>query len=300
MHTGRTDFLVGLFILGALGVTIGVLVLTSGLLERHYMLHMRVATAEGLSQDTRVILQGLAIGRVSQVNPQLDQATSTLNFVAELSIRERFPDGTRLRLPVGTKAVITQPTPIVVSPIIDLVMPPASPDQAILQPGDTIDSERPPSVLDAISSIASTLSRDIGATLEETRQLVTRSIHTVDEISRLLATTSPQLESTLARLAESLDHAERIMSDIEPRVGPLADSMVATFADTRQVLLQLDSLATIAHGMATDNRVAISESIKHLHRSAIILENLVDQLSRRPLRALTGVTPPPDTANYEP
>ena len=75
--------------------------LTSDMLEGRYNVHMRASGAEGLSQDTRVELQGLDIGRVTAVSPQLDTATNTLTFFATLSIRERFPDGTRLRLPVG-------------------------------------------------------------------------------------------------------------------------------------------------------------------------------------------------------
>lgn len=283
----------------SLGVLIGALVLTSGLLEGRYALYMRAGTAQGLSRDTRVMLQGLQIGRVTQVNPRLDQATNTLHFVAELSIRERFPDGTRLLLPAGTKAVITQPAAFVVAPIIDLLMPSSAPDRAVLQPGDTLDSERPASVLDALSSIASTLSRDITMTLQETRELVALSTRTVDETGKLLATTGPRLTETLTRLSENLDRAERTLAAVEPRVGPLADSMVATFADTRRVLLQLDSLTSVAHGMATENRVAINEAIKHLHRSAIILENFADQLSRRPLRMLTGITPPPDSGDKQ-
>lgn len=280
----------------SLGVIIGALVLTSGLLEGRYVIYMRAGEAEGLTRDTRVVLQGLEIGRVTEVNPKLDSATSTLGFVATLSIRERFPDGTRLGLPAEIKAEIAPPPTLVGPTVIQLTMPPPTPGQADLQPGDTIGSQRRASVVDALSQIASEMRGDLVAALAETRQLVSRTTKTVDATGSLLASARPQLEAVLERLTESLERTDRILAQVEPRVGPIADSLVATLVLTRDVLAQLDSLATTAYGMASENREAINETIANLSRSAVILENLADKISRRPLRILTGVTPPPDTA----
>ena len=92
MEKRYTDFLVGLFILVSVGVIVGALVLTSGVGEGRYDVYMRSTTAEDLNQDTRVLIQGLEIGIVTQVNPVVDSTTRELNFVAKLTIRDRFPD----------------------------------------------------------------------------------------------------------------------------------------------------------------------------------------------------------------
>jgi len=68
----RTDFLVGVFILVTIGIMVGTVIITSGLGRVQHVLYMRTETAQDLTSDTRVYLQGLAVGRVRQVYPQVD------------------------------------------------------------------------------------------------------------------------------------------------------------------------------------------------------------------------------------
>ena len=117
MDTQRTDFLVGLFILVAVGVVAGMGIVTSGLGEKRIDVYLRAASAQALSQDTRVVLGGLTIGRVREISPVVDSTTGGISFVARLSLQERFPNGTQLVLPAGTRAVISQPNPIAAAQI---------------------------------------------------------------------------------------------------------------------------------------------------------------------------------------
>lgn len=293
--TGRTDFLVGLFILVSLGVILGAMILTSGVLEGRYDIHMRAAAAEGLTSDTRVMLQGLAIGRVKQVNPHLDPETSTLSFVATLSIREKFADGTRLALPRATRAVVAQPAGIVGAPVVVLHMPPPERRAAILEPGDTIESQRDRGMMDVLGEVASTLREDIAVTLEETRRLLTHTTQTVDRAGAVLASAGPRLDTALAALASSLERTDAMLATLAPRMGPMADTLAGTLDDARTVVRELAALTSEANGIAADNRRAIGETIEHLHRTAVMLEHFTERVTRRPLRMLTGVRPPPDT-----
>ena len=43
-------------------------------------------------------------------------------------------------------------------------------------------------------------------------------------------------------------------------------------------------------------RQALSDAIEKLSSASVILQHFADQISRRPLRFLTGVTPPADSA----
>jgi len=278
-----------------IGVLAGALVLTSGALEGRYDLYLRTDDAEGLTQDTRVLLQGLSIGRVSQINPHVDPQTATLSFVATLSVRERFPDGTRLQLPVGTKALITPPPTVVGPSQIQLVMPPASPDAEFLQAGDTVGAERRASVMDALREIAVEVRGELETMLQNTHDLLAQTTRTVEATQMLLNEARPRVGQVLARVDTSLQRTERILAQVEPRVGPVADSVMAMLASSHELLIELDSLATLGQTIALENRDELSDAIDKLAQAAVILQHFADQISRRPLRFLTGVTPPPDS-----
>jgi ABC-type transporter Mla subunit MlaD len=277
----------------SLGLIVGAAVLTSGLLERRYDLHMVTDDAEGLSQDTRVFLQGLSIGRVTEILPRLDPETNALHFVARLSIREQFPDGSVLTLPLGTVAVIAPPPSLVGPTVIELHMPERG--GGPLQQGDTILAERRAGVVDALAAIATDLRERLEVTLQETRTLIVETTETIDATGDLVVSARPAIQDVLDRTEASLARTETILEAVQPRVGPLADSVEATLAAAHDVLEGLDSLTSVAQGVAVDNRASIAKAVEHLTRAAAILEYFSDQMSRRPLRFLWGVTPPMDS-----
>jgi ABC-type transporter Mla subunit MlaD len=294
VDTQRTDFLVGLFILVAVGVVAGMGIVTSGLGEKRIEVFLRAASAQALSQDTRVVLGGLSIGRVREISPVVDSVTGAISFVARLSLQERFPNGTQLVLPAGTRAAIIQPNPI--QPAwIDLVLPEQPAPGRHLEAGDTLASERPRSMMDALPEIAEDLRRELSTTLDATRTLIARSTQAVEQTQTLLATNGPLLSDVLTRLAGTLEKSDTLFAAITPRVGPLADSLSMVLADTRRALGRADSLIMMAGGIATDNRATVKELSDRLLRAAVVLEHFSDQVSRRPLRLFTGVRPPPDS-----
>lgn len=294
----RADFLVGLFVLASAGVIVGALALTSGIGEGRYTLYLRSATAEDLNQTTRVVVQGLTVGRVTQVNPVFDSATGRLSFVAELRIRNTFPDGSTLELPQGTHAIITHPTPIE-DPLIVMVRPPG----AGLEPldrGDTVSSERRPNVVDALGEMATALKTEIPVALEETRRLMQQTAQTLSQASALMHATRPQAQRVLERLESGLERTEQFVLEEQARLGPLHDTLSLALTETRRLLSRFDSLAATALEMTVENRGEIRAAVEGLARSAEVLEHFADQVSRRPLRLLTGVQPPPDTGKRQP
>lgn len=285
--------------LAVIGVMVGTLVITSGVLHRRYDVYLRTANAQDLTQDTRVLLQGLAVGRVRQVNPLLDSATGNLSFVARLSLDAEFPNGARVTIPQGTRAVIEQLSPIA-APVIQLIVPEGG-TRAAVQPGDTIPSERIQGAMDALGRIASNLSDELRQTIRETRILVRQTTRTARETEQLVSASTPRVEEVLSQLSASLERADGILADLGPRMAPLADSLAAVLADARRAVRQVVALAQTADSLAGENRVPIQETIQHLHNSAVLLEHFADQVSRRPTRLLTGVQPPPlDTSRKQP
>lgn len=298
MEKKHTDFMVGLFILVCIGIVVGTIVLTSGLGEGRYHVYMRSTTAEDLNQDTKVIIQGLEIGQVSQVNPVVDANTRELNFVARLTIRDRFPDGSVLRVPIGTRATIARPTPIE-APIILLTMPAEIPVDAYIEPGDTLLSDRQASVLDAFGEFAETMSEEIPAVLHETRRVMDLTAQALVQVQDLLAATQPRAEDVLEQLSRSLVQTEQLLASEQERLGPLHDSLDLVLSDTRTMLARYDTLASTAIAIGNENRDDIRHAIDQLARSAEILQNFAERVSTRPLRLLTGVRPPPDTGNVQ-
>jgi ABC-type transporter Mla subunit MlaD len=295
VNTRRTDFLVGLFILMAVGVVAGMGIVTSGLGEKRVIVYLRTASAEALTPDTRVVLGGLTIGRVREINPVVDSATGALSFVARLSLQERFPNGTELVLPHGTRGRILQTNPI--QPAwIDLALPEHPAPGVRVRPGDTLASERPRSMMDALPEIAEDLRRDLRTTLDATRTLIARSTTAVEATQALLASNGPLLSDALTRLAATLERGDSLLAAVTPRIGPLADSLGLVLADTRRALSRADTVLALAGGIASDNRATVRELSDRLLRAAIVLEHFSDQVSRRPLRLLTGVRPPPGAA----
>ena len=59
----------------------------------------------------------------------------------------------------------------------------------------------------------------------------------------------------------------------------------------RQLLLRLDTLTSTSSQMATENRGDIRATVAQMKFVGIQLEHFLDQVSRRPLRMLTGVQP---------
>ena len=295
----RRDFWVGLFVLVVIGLIVGTLVVTSGLGTRRYDLYMRTESAEDLTTDTRVFLQGLEIGRVRQLNPILDSTSNTLRFVARLSIDQEFPDGAPVRLPLGTAALIAQTSPIS-APVVQIQTPTSSRTAAYLQNGDTIKSTRNVNAMDRLGDVADRLSSEVEDALGETRRLLSGTNRAVARTDSLLVTSAPLMERSLRQLAASLERTDRMLGDLEPRVGPVTDSLTATLADTRRVLQRLDQLAATANGMASENRESLRLTIDHLLRSSVVMDHFVEQVSRRPMRMLTGVKTPKDSTTGGP
>jgi ABC-type transporter Mla subunit MlaD len=294
VNTQRTDFWVGLFILVGIGVVVGMAVVTSGLGERRTTFYLRTLSAEALTPDTRVVLRGLDVGRLRDMSPVVESATGALEFVGRLAVRERFPNGTELRLPRGTRAEIVQPTPIAPA-VVELVLPDAFDGQTYLEPEDTIPATRPEGVLDALSEMAAELRGEIEATLRDARVLMQRTTAAVSDARGVMARNEPLVSDALTRLADNLERTDRLLADLEPRVGPMNDSVLATLGDTRQTLQTADSVLRLAGDIALENRAYARQIAERLLRTAVVLEHFSDQISRRPARLLTGVTPPPDS-----
>ena len=296
----RQDFYVGLLIVVAIALVVGALIATSGWGERRYDLFLRVASADGLSQDTKVSVQGLAVGRVRSVSPRVDSVTRRISFVAQMSVKERFSDGSSLRLPLGTRAEIVQPSQISPAMEVQLILPDTlGRTRMYLQAGDTIDSRRKGGALEAFAQVASDISNNLKDALRQTTRTLVRVQSTVTQTERTLRDVTPDVERTLGSVATTMGRVDSLVERLNR--GGFADSLAATVAGTNRLLVRLDSLAREARALTGENRADLRETVANLTEASRQLNHFVDQLTRRPYRALTGVKPlPRDSAGAKP
>lgn len=284
MAETRQDFYVGLLIVATIAIVIGALIATSGWGERRYDLYVRVTSADGISQGTAVVIEGLDVGQVTGISPRVDSVTRRISFVAKLSLKERFQDGSILQLPVGTRAELVQASQISAAVAIRLILPDTVRVRVYLQAGDTLNSRRRGSALDAVAEVADELSQRV-------QEMVRTATQTLVRVQSTLRDVTPDVERSLRSVATTMGRLDSIVS----RFGQqgLADSIASAVVNTNRLVLRLDSLAHDAHLMTTENRGDVRVAVANLTEAARQLNNFVEQMSRRPYRALTGVKPLP-------
>lgn len=281
----RQDFYVGVLIVATIALVIGALIATSGWGERRYELYVRVTSADGISRGTPVVIEGLDVGQVTSVSPRVDSATRRISFVAKLSVKERFEDGSSLQLPLGTRVELVQASQISPAVAIRLVLPDTIRVRRIfLHAGDTLDSRRKGNALEAVAEVADELSQRV-------QEMVRTATQTLVRVQSTLRDVTPDVERTLTGVASTMGRLDSMVNRFAQR--GLADSVSTAVANTNRLLLRLDSLAHEAHSLATENRSDLRLTVANLTEASRQLNNFVDQMSRRPFRALTGVKPLP-------
>ena len=288
----RQDFYVGLLIVVTIAVVVGALIATSGWGERRYDVYLRVANAEGISPDTKALVQGLEVGRVRSISPTVDSISGTISFVARLSVAEKFADGSSLRLPRATRAEVDASSPLAPAHINLLLPDTVGARRLFVEPGDTIRMSRRGSAMDKMAEVADVLSQRV-------QEMVRQATQTLARVQSTIRDVAPNIESTLASVATAMGRVDSLVERLH-RAG-LSDSIAATVAGTNRLLVRLDSLARDASALTSENRADLRATVVNLTEASRQLNHFVDQMSRRPYRALTGVKPlPRDSTGAKP
>jgi len=280
----RQDFYVGLLIVVTIAVVVGALIATSGWGERRYDVYLRVANAEGISPDTKALVQGLEVGRVRSISPTVDSISGTISFVARLSVAEKFADGSSLRLPRATRAEVDASSPLAPAHINLLLPDTVGARRLFVEPGDTIRMSRRGSAMDKMAEVADVLSQRV-------QEMVRQATQTLARVQSTIRDVAPNIESTLSSVATAMGRVDSLVERLH-RAG-LSDSIAATVAGTNRLLVRLDSLARNASAVTSENRADLRATVVNLTEASRQLNHFVDQMSRRPYRALTGVKPLP-------
>jgi ABC-type transporter Mla subunit MlaD len=286
----RRDFIVGITVVAAVGIVIGAFIATSGLGERRYDVFLRVASAEGISADTRVILLGLPVGRVKSVSPRVDSMSRAVSFVARLSIAERFADGSRLQLPVGTRAELVQVSQISPAVEVRLLLPDTVGRlNAVLAAGDTMSAARRGSALEALTRVADELSTQVREVLQQTHRTLVRVQGTLGQMDQTVRRAAPDVDTALANIATTMERVNGLVGRLEKQALP--DSLGVALGRTNRLLLRLDSLAGTATALTVEHRARIDETVTNLNLLSRQMNHFAEEITRRPYRLVTGVKP---------
>ena len=292
-----SDALIGIFVAGAAVVLLTAIYFTQGWNRRSWTLYVTSTSAEGLSNDTKVFLQGLEIGRVGSISPR-SGGTGQVTFVVEMDLNQRYANDSLVQIPRGTTARIGDLNVIAGKAI--MLEAPASTATAMLVEGDTLVGIPRPSPLGQIAEVADSLARQVSLVLADTRQLLGTLDGTARDVRGQIAAAAPHVQSSIAavdaglrHLEPTLRHASQLAATADSGFGPLQDSLAVTMGAARQLLMRLDTLTNTTTRMAGENRADIRATVAQMKLVGLQLEYFLDQVSRRPLRMITGVRPLP-------
>lgn len=295
VNVQRTDLYVGMFLVATVALVAIALIATSGWGVDRYDVFVRTDNAQDIAVDTKIYLQGLEVGRVSGIAPRAVGTAGGLEFILRLSLVDRFPDGTPLRLPRGTAAQVT-------SALLggsQLQLKVVADSGGTLAPGDTIGMQRGTSPLEAFGDLA----RDLKGTIQHALvsatgtmdmfRVLADSLRLATGTARhLLIATQPGAERMLAGVNANLERLQSVLDSANTRTGLTFEQVDATLAQSRSLLGSLDTLTRQLSGMASENRPEIFQMIVNFREISAELGYVLEQLGRRPLRFISGVKIP--------
>jgi len=291
----RTDVYVGIFVMLVIGVIVTALVVTSGWGIKRFNLFIRTDDARDLRVDTKIYLQGLEVGRIASINPKPTSGGHHLEFIIRAEVLAQFPDGTPLRLVEGTDAEMVKELLGGSTLLLDT----HGDKTGWLQPGATIELHRSTPAMEALGSLASGLKDRIANTLDATAQTLVSFRRLADSLSGATGTArqfvqriEPGAERTLTEVASTLGRMRDLLDSSNTRSGITLQQLNATMEQSRRLMASADSLTRLVTAMGGENRPAIREVLENTRILSEQTAYLMEALSRRPMRVMSGVDLP--------
>lgn len=286
------DLAVGSVVLGAVAIALASIIwFAPAVQDTTVLYYTEFDRIEGMAEQSEVRLRGFTIGRVSDIEPIRDPKRGYL-FRVTMKLDGALGNGERFAIPSGTVARLMPPA-VIGSAMIALETPDTV--RSMLPAGATIPGERSTAVVDQLNKLAGDLNTDVRRVIVSTLGLLDSLKRTAHAANTALETTEGTVQVTrdalpglFASVQRDLATADSLLlglREITPATLRLTDSVAALLSDSRKSLAELTSLAT-------KRDPEIGRIMANLDTSAVLLRHFTGEISRSPMRAITGVRMP--------
>jgi len=239
----RDEVLVGLIVTAAIVVTVlGSLWLARGGLSKGYPLYAKFPWGAGLKQGQPVLLVGVNVGYVDQVDLHQDGI-----LVTTLRIQKDY------NVPVTSKATVV---PNGIFGDMAIAVTPSRPDSRSFKPGDTVPigpstpgiaelTSKADSITRSVNAMTSALEREMvaGGGIRDLRNTIGATNRMVNEFAAVASAQSRQLTATmtsLRRATSSIDPAKVDSTITNFRAA--SANLAAMSTDLKQTTSKLDAI----------------------------------------------------------
>ena len=292
MKWDNTDLRVGLLVVGALILGIVSFVWVGRQWRRNVApLYTDVADVQGIGAESPVFLNGFNVGRVTEVVPHVENAQ--LLFRVRMDIVWRLDDDSPMPLRAGLRARVAPPTLDIGRGSI--VLETNGHSGAALTPGDVVPSVQVGGTTNRMQLVVDSVGRDLRLVIASVERLVqsldttvTSARQTMKSANAMLASVNQEVPAIVQGVRANLASADSLMRNL----NAVTPATVATLDSVRALLGDSRAAISRATQFLDANEPQLSSTIANLDQASAVLNNLLKEVSRRPIKAITGVKPP--------
>jgi phospholipid/cholesterol/gamma-HCH transport system substrate-binding protein len=283
----RDDVLVGVVVtIGFIVLLLGSVWLVRGGLQSGYPLYARFPWGSGIKQGQSVLLSGVDVGFVGDVDLRPDGT-----LIITMRINKQY------HVPQGTTATI-EPNGIFGD--VDVALRPARPTNSYIAESDTVPNGRPsPTISDILASVdtASGKLNDVAKTVEvemvqgggiaDLHQTLQHANHLVAQLSDIAAEQSKQLSASMHALNRAVSAIDSAAVDSTVQNLKASSANMANLTDNlKQTTVRLNSvLAKVDSGGGTAGRIINDPAIYNdVHALLARFDSLTADLKNNPKR----------------
>jgi phospholipid/cholesterol/gamma-HCH transport system substrate-binding protein len=283
----RDDVLVGVVVtIGFIVLLLGSVWLVRGGLQSGYPLYARFPWGSGIKQGQSVLLSGVDVGFVGDVDLRPDGT-----LIITMRINKQY------HVPQGTTATI-EPNGIFGD--VDVALRPARPTNSYIAESDTVPNGRPsPTISDILASVdtASGKLNDVAKTVEvelvqgggiaDLHQTLRHANHLVAQLSDIAAEQSKQLSASMHALNRAVTAIDSAAVDSTVQNLKASSANMANLTDNlKQTTVRLNSvLAKVDSGGGTAGKIINDPAIYNdVHALLARFDSLTADLKNNPKR----------------
>ena len=299
MKWDNTDLRVGLMVLGALLIGLVSFLWVGRSFGRNVApLYTDVADVQGIGAESQVVLNGFNVGRVREVRPRIG-SDGALLFRVRMDIIWALDGNARIPLKKGMHARIVPPALDIGRGTIVLESSAQLANEE-LKPGDVIPSVKVGGTTNRMQLVVDSVGRDLRLVIAQVDKLVqslgvtvASASATMKSANDMLAAVNGEVPGIMKGVKANLASADSLMKSL----NAMTPATVATLDSVRALLGDSRSAIARATAFLDNNEPQLASTIQNLDQASAVLNNLLKEVSRRPIKALTGVKPPDLTSN---